>query len=423
MSSFIIQHQAEEKEKIERLYGSGFYSNEIRRNRVENYSFGEFFRVLYFGSRLGLMSKEFIQVILASLSFVMPQFIEIEKKNYASTDELSYNWEEYNYKPIRDVFRYTLLGTWCEDLFDRRTVDIVVKKNGLNKENCKNFLSLLMLTPMSTGETIPVNDNGNVIRISAKLDPTAWFMNLIRINRIKALSFGEKNLKLRDLFLEVASSQKEVDELLGKTDNENHLQKKLLKGLDEKKILDLSWFLLKNIDITYNVVKRVVIYLIYLSDNNLRDKKTAKTTPVEAIKSFYVKFNEKLNEEFKIYNTKKSERWDFEDTFNKIPVVNLFMKNSTSIYSEQQPLRIEWSNSSNKNQKITLNNCTTLNDALDFCSASCPETISWLKGIFFQNLNSEISQQNARKIVSHIFDNQVGETITVISNILNEKGE
>lgn len=321
-----------EKTRIERLYGAKFYKNEILRNRVEYYSLGEFFRALYFGSRLNLMSKEFIQVILASFSFIMPQFIEMEKKNEnrpeadrekdgkkdKDADKASDNGllnidDSYRYKSIRDVFRYTLLGTWCDDLFDKRTVEIVVKEHSIkNVNDLKRFMHLLMLTTVSTGEIINVRKVGDRIRIPAKLDPTALFMNMVRIKRINGLKFeclGDKNIKtLKDFISVIVAEEKAQDNelkeliVLFKGANPPDLQKILFDAPQDTNVLKISWFLLKNNDITYNVIKRVVIYLVYLSDNNLRDKKTPKSTPEEAIASFYLHLAKKLNEEFEVYN-------------------------------------------------------------------------------------------------------------------------
>lgn len=353
--------RTEEKEKIERLYGKDFYDSEIKKNKVENYSFGELFRILYFGSRLNLMSREFIQVILASFSFIMPQFIETEKDNENKNKKNNnnetpkadqrYSHDTYTYRPIRDVFRYTFLGTWCDDLFGGKTVDIVVKKDKINIENFKNFIYPLMLTPMSTGEEIPVEKEGDKFIISAKLDPTALFMNLVRIKRISDLKFTG-NLSLKDLLEKIISEKTVLVNIYEnvlyplKNADEYTVFEKLL-GISKNEAEDalgLSWFLLKNTDITYNVIKRVVIYLIYLSDNNLRDKKRPKSTPEEAIKAFYKNFNKKLNEEFEVYNKERSKKWDFEGKLMNIPVVDMFFKESDCLDSDSnKDFYIKWS--------------------------------------------------------------------------------
>lgn len=455
-----------EKTRIERLYGAEFYNNEILRNRVEYYSFGEFFRALYFGSRLNLMSKEFIQIILASLSFIMPQFIETEKnheKIYETEQKdaqkahkqepaiaVQRNNDNYKYKPIRDVFRYTLLGTWCDDLFDKRTVDIVVKKNSINNDkDLKFFLYLLMLTPVSTGETINVRETGSWIRISAKLDPTALFMNLVRIKRINDLQFSGLESKyngpfknfipvlLRDSRIKKNDNFKKLVNCL-KGDEKLDLSELLFKSPDcnFKDLLQISWFMLKNIDITYNVIKRVVIYLIYLSDNNLRDKKTPKSTPEEAIRSFYLLLEKKLKEEFEVYNKNGLLNWDFNTIFSGNPVIALFLgktdKDGTgrdtydvsSKVGKTSPssIYIDWSDKTGYSELITSDGEVSLNTLLDVCAECCPAETSTLKRLYNSSLDKDISSQDAIKIIASILDNKTGAAVTEISESLKKGG-
>ena len=455
-----------EKTRIERLYGAEFYNNEILRNRVEYYSFGEFFRALYFGSRLNLMSREFIQIILASLSFIMPQFIETEKnhENIYEAEQKSAqkahkqepaiavqrNNDIYKYKPIRDVFRYTLLGTWCDDLFDKRTVDIVVKKHTINNEkSLRFFLYLLMLTPVSTGETIKVREADGKIRISAKLDPTALFMNLVRIKRIKDLQFCGLETRYNGIFKNFISViitenkikndkfRKLVNCLKG--DEDLDLLELLFKSPDYnfKDLLQVSWFLLKNIDITYNVIKRVVIYLIYLSDNNLRDKKIPKSTPEEAIRSFYLLLEKKLKEEFEVYNKSGLLNWDFNMIFSRNPVISLFLCEVNNVGSDRnsydvtakigkdsmKDIYIDWSDKTGYSEQIPSSGEVSLSTLFEMCSESYPAEISTLKRLYNSSLDNKISSQDAIRIIVLILDNKAGEAITEISKLLNNKGD
>lgn len=472
-----------EKTRIERLYGAKFYKKEISKNRVEYYSFGEFFRVLYFGSRLNLMSREFIKVILASFSIIMPQFIEMEKdyenklkekrekegENDINVGKPSYSDllnidDRYRYKPIRDVFKYTLLGTWCEDLFDNRTVDIVVKEHTIGDvTDLKRFIHLLMLTTVSTGETIKVRKVDGKIRIPAKLDPTALFMNLVRINRIRGLKFeglaeNEYNGTLQNFLLAIcrkytAEGQSQNADQSQNTDQELNLILHNLKGTndaaylleklfeilnkDYSDFLQIAWFLLKNIDITYNVIKRVVIYLIYLSDNNLRDKKTPKPTPEEAIASFYLHLKKKLNEEFEVYNKSKVLDWNFEETFNCNPVIELFLGDSNTTskgsapYNVSEKIRkmsgnniyIDWSDKMDYAEQNPPSGDMSLKTMFDMCSKSCPASVSTLKRLYTSSLTKDISRRDAIKIIALILDNKAGEAATEISKLLNNKGD
>lgn len=67
-------------DRIRAMYNDGFYTNECNRFKVEDYTFGELFRSLYLSTRLGIFSNDFVKFILASFSFSMPQFLEMEKK-------------------------------------------------------------------------------------------------------------------------------------------------------------------------------------------------------------------------------------------------------------------------------------------------------------------------------------------------------
>lgn len=459
-----------EKTRIERLYGAKFYKKEISKNRVEYYSFGEFFRVLYFGSRLNLMSREFIKVILASFSIIMPQFIEMEKdyenklkekrekegENDIDSDKPSNSGvmnidDRYRYKPIRDVFKYTLLGTWCEDLFDNRTVDIVVKEHSINNENdLKHFMYLLMLTTVSTGEIIKVKKVDKEIRILAKLDPTALFMNLVRIKRIKDLRFDgledqhNGEFKLKDLINEIVTQNIEQKQKLNfdnllkclNDEKDNDLLKWLFEKSENNDVLKISWFLFKNIDITYNAIKRVVIYLIYLSDNNLRDKKTPKPTPEKAIASFYLHLKKKLNEEFEVYNKSKVLEWNFEETFNCNSVIELFLgdSNTTSEGSatynvseiigkkDENNIYIDWSDKMDYAEQNPSSGDMSLKTMFEMCSESCPASVTTLERLYTSSLTEEISRRDAIKIIALILDNKSGEATTEISKILRYKG-
>ena len=344
--------KASEKERIDRLYGNKFYENEVKKNIVEYYSFGELFRVLYFGSRLNLMSKNFVKTILASFSFAMPQLIEIskkeekdrKKKNTDSKTQLQNTEDQYGYKCIRDIFKYTLLGTWCKDLFGDRTIDIVIDNcNGHFAECVKKLICLLMLSPISTGEKIIVSQNENVFKVSAKLDPTAFIMNSVRIERIKNMRF---------LFCS-EKTEYNLSGLVNKiiqTKNKKEIRKEGNLLEDEIKA-NIPWFMLKNIDLSYNVIKRTVTYQVYRSDNNLKDKKKPIDDPIKAIKLFYGRLIKQLEEEEIIYNRGGFSNNEFSNKFKSNPIVKLFMEATESEggdkhlkFKGDNSVYISWSN-------------------------------------------------------------------------------
>lgn len=438
--------QNDKKERIERLYGIDFYEVEMRKNKVENYSFGELFRILYFGSRLSLMSKEFVQTILASFSFSMPQFIEMAKHEVSEFNKKQKNGNEnneyeimlddktklkikdddkYGYKRIRDVFRYTLLGTWCVDLFDKRNVDIIIsKKIKTEKRTAKeldeyieSFIYLLMLSPMSTGEKIPVSENGDQIRISANLDPTAFIMNSVRIKRLTDMKFLDKNsdssnkdIYLTDRIYSYFNVKKSNDEL------EKMLEEIIKENESETEKIKIHWYMLKNIDLTYNVIKRAVAYQIYRSDNNLRDKKISKDDPFEIIKSFYNRLKDKLQEEADVYTRGGLSEYDFGKEFAKHPVVKFFISNDVKDIRYQDKstyVSIDWS--ANNDETIAFSNTMTLKKVFDYCAVGRPEIVSTLNEIYSSKLSKRISNDFAKDLIELILTCKVKKVIEKIN--------
>ena len=428
--------QSKEKERIERLYGSKFYEDEMQKNKVEYYSFGELFRILYFGSILNLMSKEFVQTILASFSFAMPQFIEMAKseENDDERKKQIKDNDKYGYKRIRDVFRYTLLGTWCKDLFGGKTVDIIIHRNNIQTftDNEKDkyindFIYLLMLSPLSTGEKIPVDTNLNEIRVHAKLDPTAFLMNSIRIKRLEDMQFsfdGGKPCNIINCIsrcFKVEKDEKFLEECFNKLTNKD-------KANDSHEIW---WLILKNVDLTYNAIKRAVIYQIYRSDNNLKDKKVPADDPYQIIKSFYDRLIKKLYEEEKVYHDGGLSGCNFGEEFSKHPTVKLFLSKSEEKtegkqkYEEiQEYISIAWSNSSYNDEKNILSDEMTLKNVFDYCSVSRSEIIPTLNKIYASNLDKPIKKDIALSIIELILKANVKKAMQKIEEaIISSKGE
>lgn len=213
--------------RLKSTYGEGYYNNEIERLSIENYSMGEVYRILHAGSRLGIMDKKLIKYILASFSFSIPQFIEKEKWRNSENNS-DYRNTVNNYKKIRDLFQYSLIGTWCFDLFNGHYVDAVLYHEKLKSffessyEPCnscdgskndysnhfalffQDLIYLLLLSSRSTRQSFYVttkkNDKDEIegYTIDAHIDPTAFIVNSFRIEeRFHNMSFecqwGEKN--------------------------------------------------------------------------------------------------------------------------------------------------------------------------------------------------------------------------------------
>ena len=132
------------KKRIDSAYGLEFRPTEKYFFKTDRYSFGEFFRILYTSSRIGVFDHKFIKFILASYSMALPAFVENEKRKYTlytlkkgehnqeelkehapkNEDECCLEEKEDNkqqergYKQLVALFGSSLIGTtWCDELF------------------------------------------------------------------------------------------------------------------------------------------------------------------------------------------------------------------------------------------------------------------------------------------------------------------
>ena len=178
------------------------------------YSFGDLYRILFYSSRLEIMSRNLIKFILATFSCTLPTFVENEKwKN----DKRNPEYKNGNgYRDMRELFEYSLLGKWRDDLFESSTEhtstsfsDQLVKSepcialyiDGIISDLSKDLLDSLfedivyhlLLSSRSTREPFEVKEDvyKEFYTIDNKIDPTAFIMNSIRMNeRFKHLKFS-----------------------------------------------------------------------------------------------------------------------------------------------------------------------------------------------------------------------------------------
>lgn len=348
----------EEKKRIESIYGSDFYKEEKKRYKIENYSFGELFRILYSGSRLGLMDRKLVCLVLASFSFSLPQYLENEKWRNSSKNNKS---QPNKYHNLRDIFAYTLIGTWCSDMFNGRQVDTVIYKDELETVAIdafvKDIMLLLLMTSKSTREYFDVYDahvvsdageTSEIIRICNAIDPTAFIMNSLRIDeRFENMRFQYKD----SLYVSEINNDGEVT-----CYSLSKLLAAILIGMDAAKInetvinqleiwrgngsalYDLKndnyktlWYFLKYTDIAYNVIKRAVTYIIYKSENNLKDKKPNTRTPFHTIERFYEIVYKKLKEQDEVYfGLNDDSEGCFAESFRNNPIVKKFYEFDSS---------------------------------------------------------------------------------------------
>ena len=342
---YYYQKFMKKETEIKALYSEEFVRQEKEKHKIKNYNFGEVFRCLYFGARLNLFDKNYVKAVLATYSFTLPQYVEMQKKarlchhqdkrgQIDNFDSLTKDKKfellskirngEHNYmfrfRELKDVFGYSFLGQWRKDLFDDRTVLIVINKeifsNNLNtnrEETIRHLILLLSLSSLSTREFFKVEEAEYTWRINADLEPTAFIMGNVRIARIFTMNFLYKD--------EVYSLWELITKFCDNEDDNNFKNniysdvfdividmygKDRFKGEKcDQPQNDIIWFLLKNTDITYNIIKRTIKQFLYTSDGNLNrytNEILNNQTPFEIFRSFYEKMNYELEKEDKLYH-------------------------------------------------------------------------------------------------------------------------
>lgn len=316
------------KRKIISSYDEDFYNDEVRRYRINYYSFGELFRILYTSTRIGIFSNNFVKFILAAFSFSLPALVENEK--YEKKQD-----SKYAHNKMLDTFGYTLLGTWCEDLFGsiygqivECYIEIDLKK--LRESNLDNIaitkalLYLLLLTTYSEKEGIKVDENSGTdqdeykIKINLNLDPTAFFMNGLLINqRVDSKMFivnyfknqkednnSQKSIKeLIEYIIKVKEYVKKSDKQYNFEDNFNQIIEEISENYSNCHLSNVF----KHMDLIYNVIKRAVSKQIYTSSNDLTKKHyiNEELKPEKIIKEFYEDIAKYLEENDEIYFSEK----------------------------------------------------------------------------------------------------------------------
>jgi len=345
-----LLNQEENKNRIVSMYNKDFYEKETSRNRADDYSFGELFRCLFSATRLGVFSSDFVKFILASFSFTMPQFIEIERKTDVVEKSLEYKqWKRINpnstywYPRTRQAFCYSLIGYWCRDLFGGKDVGINVKISTMAEENIlkdrlETLLKVFTLCSCSSNNLIRYkkNDAGDYT-IHAKIDPTAFILNILRFERrVEILRFegsGEKNTLyelLKNMFLiEKTATDAETKKLVTVPEQAFDINniKSTITTLRKTLITSEKFplFLLKHTDLTYNVIKRVIRDMLYSSDEVLDVKNDSFSNPEEQIYKFYKKLYIELQKQDQKYFGKSNIEADgFAAKFVLNPVVSLF---------------------------------------------------------------------------------------------------
>ena len=214
------------RQRIDSAYGTGFRLCEKYFFRTEKYSFGEFLRILYTSSRIGVFDHKFIKFILASYSMALPAFVENEKRKR--------DQENGHYKQLVALFGSSLIGTtWCDELFgctleartilhgyqynplydkidtnydykaNRCSIEIPIhQKKIVDILELEKLISLLLLSPRWVTEApIEVKKNNDKWIIDAELDPTSFLINCLLINeKIRDIHDTKTHNKTAEIF-------------------------------------------------------------------------------------------------------------------------------------------------------------------------------------------------------------------------------
>lgn len=562
------------KEEIKKLYNDNLNESQNSLFDNGNYSFGGLYRILFISSRLEIMSRNMIKFILASFSFTLPNFVEVEKwKN----DERNPDYNGGNgYIGVRELFGYSLLGKWRDDLFkistDHPTIVyhekniyptvqepmIALYVNSITKNLTKDTLEMFfkdviyhfLLSSRSTREPFVVRENisynSSILyyTVDSKIDPTAFIMNSLWINkRFENMKFIFKNnvytttpmpdktnlskpyifsisYLLTELFLICVKKSNEKDEFItsisklfagldnskNKTRSDknslNHKYQKFevelknkIESNGELSVYELTrlistafkfseiptdlfanilhsnkvkvehcdivemitktlfvmnyyfitaleqiknaisssgkqnnskcdvTFMLKHTDLSYNVIKRSVIKMIYLSSNNIMDRRTITGSYYKIIKKFYKFVVHYLAKEDEVYFIDGEHNLDsFSKHFCAHPVVSYFSGVTDEAFGENSDntkkvsyCRIEKYDENDNNRKLV--DLIALIKQSDYDNLLSP-ILSYLQVKLPDYMHYSLTQEQSDFIIDKIY--QVSYDEKVIEDMYNK---
>lgn len=305
-----------------------------------DYSIGELFKVLHHSTRNNFFSKDMVKAILASYSFKLPYmydkgiFLYEEKKNIyeESQNEIGiYNnpFQNREFKPLFEVFGDSLLGSWTSELFRGKRLRWYIDADKFRFSNKDDIIILIRsllfvrLEKLKTNEHISFikldNNSDKKYYIKYDLDPTAFLINIIRFDEFesavrKSLNFLDKesDKNVETVFSEFHTKIKNI--VLRKNDKPNYAN---------NIIYPLFPFPIHQVDIAYNVIKRAIKDIIYVSDSSLDIEmdNNINNEPLTIMKAFYQNIIIELTKIRKCYplfnNETESDEQD-QNVFSKM---------------------------------------------------------------------------------------------------------
>lgn len=259
---------------------------------TQDYSIGELFRILHHSTRLGVFSKQLVKAILASYSFILPYYFDEGTFKYYrdlnieegkdNIDEIIFKGEKF--ETLFRIFGGSLLGNWVYEMFGFKSLHIKFSIETLKKLDedgdisCKcallNILMFIRIDKLKEMEEIEFVKKEDYYELTTEVDPSAFFINAMRfedfceeIKRFIVNDFDDiidkRKRKLSNYF-RCGKYEENVDD--------NYRQKYPIFALP-----------LHQVDMIYNVVKRSIKDIMYVSDSELRIKSHEKIDTSENV--------------------------------------------------------------------------------------------------------------------------------------------
>lgn len=189
----------------------------------------------------------------------------------------------------------------------------------------KNFIlelidDFMVCSDSSKNEISSEIESAPILKI--KIDPTAFIFGNIKVSRILNFKFyiEQKIYNLDGLILGYLNYETHIKKLIPIKENAlkesaDNLQKHIIAQVVRKyfDMPQLNWFLLKHIDITYNIIKRVITKFLYLSDESLQTIPLTSLEPLITIKNIYNAFDKRFKEKMEdSINAFSDTKWCIE---------------------------------------------------------------------------------------------------------------
>lgn len=248
----------------------------------QDYSIGELFRVLHHSTRLNVFSKDLVKAILASYSFTLPYYFDEGTFERINNSDNPFMGDKF--KTLFSIFGDSLLGNWLYEMFGFKEIHISVIKEEITnwysvdiEERMNRIINILMFIRLDTLKEIKQIDfviNNNKYEMNIPVDPTAFIINAMRFEE-----FSDQVLRLIKASDPSSSIYIHLIDMLEERKKEifgffqyGKFQKIKRSVSGKYKKYPVFSLPIHQIDLVYNVIKRAVKDIMYISDSELRIK-------------------------------------------------------------------------------------------------------------------------------------------------------